>query len=156
MDKLTNLRPFVRLCQLSGFIPFRMEVDSETKKFQQFSFSFHHPLTWWFFIIKFIIFVSFYMLFSISQKFFPQLNAEWGSKISICFVSMIIFQYLIIVVMQLSMFRCSRLRKAIELIVKAKQTLNSVSKMAEHKNTVTRRTFFGLLLIFILVKPVVN
>ena len=156
MDKLTNLRPFVRFCQLSGFIPFRMEMDSETKKFQRFSFSFHHPLTWWFFIMKFIIFVSFCMMFPISQKHFLQLNAEWGSKISNCFVSMIIFESLVLVMFQLTLIRYSHLRKAVELIVKAERTFKSVSNMVEHKNTVTQRTFFGLLFIFIQVKPVEN
>ena len=156
MDKLTNLRPFVWFCQLIGFIPFRMEMDSETKKFKRFSFSFRHPFTWWFFITKFICFVSFCMMFSISQKFFSQLNAEWGSKKGICFMTTIIFLCLINVVMQLGMFRCSRLGKAIELIVRAEETFKSVSKMADRKNTVTQRTFFGLLFIFSKVKPVAN
>ena len=156
MDKLTNLRPFVRLCQLIGFIPFRMEVDSETKKFQRFSFSFRHPLTWWFIITKLSNCVSFCIGVYISISIFSKLNAEWSSKKGICFISSSMFQCLVIVIIQLALVRCSYLRKAIELIVRAEGTFKSVSKMAEHKNTVTQRTFFGLLFIFSKVKPVAN
>ena len=156
MDKLTNLRPFVWFCQLIGFIPFRMEVDSETKKFQRFSFSFRHPLTWWFSITKLsnCVFICIAVYTKISG--FSKLNYEWSSKNGICFMSMLIFHYLFIITIQLALVRCSHLRKAIELIVRAEGTFKSVSKMAGRKNTVTQRTFFGVLIIFIQVKPVVN
>ena len=156
MDKLTNLRPFVWFCQLIGFIPFRMELDSETKKFQRFSFSLRHPLTWWFTITKLsnCVFICIAVYTSISS--FSKLNAEWSSKKGICFISMLIFYVLVIVIIQLALVRCSHLRKAIELIVRAEGTFKSVSKMADRKNTVTQRTFFGVLIIFSQVKPVVN
>lgn len=51
MAILETLRPFFRLCQLSGFIPYRMEFVGETggsNKTCRFSFSFKYPITWWY------------------------------------------------------------------------------------------------------------
>ena len=156
MDKLTNLRPFVWFCQLIGFIPFRMEVDSETKKFQRFSFSFRHPLMLWFAVSRILIFVSFFITFYVVILYFPLFNSEWSSRKGFSYITVMIFQSVVSLMIQLTLIRCSRLRKAVELIVKADGTLKSISNMVEHKNTVTQRTFFGLLLIFIKVKPVEN
>ena len=48
MAGLTVLGPFLRLCQISGLVPFRMEIDPQTKQFQRFVFSYFHPITVWY------------------------------------------------------------------------------------------------------------
>ena len=48
MDGLAQMRWFTRLCQICGFHPFRIEIHPETERFQQFTFSYLHPITFWF------------------------------------------------------------------------------------------------------------
>ena len=48
MTGLAELYPFVRFCQVCGFCPFQMEIHPETKEFQRFTFSYLHPVTFWF------------------------------------------------------------------------------------------------------------
>ena len=40
MEGLEKLRPFVRFCQIVGFFPFRMEMDLQSGKLKQFTFSY--------------------------------------------------------------------------------------------------------------------
>lgn len=48
MSNLDSLLIFFRLCQFSGFLPFRMEIDQTTGGLKTFSFSLRHPVMWWY------------------------------------------------------------------------------------------------------------
>lgn len=48
MSHLDSLHYFFRLCQFSGFLPFRMEMDQTTARLKTFSFSLRHPVMWWY------------------------------------------------------------------------------------------------------------
>ena len=50
----------VRWCQLIGLVPFRMERDAESGRFLRFSFSWRHPLTYWWLTCK-ILYVTAYV-----------------------------------------------------------------------------------------------
>ncbi len=47
-----NLDWLVRWCQLIGLSPFRMERHPESGRFQRFAFSWRHPLTCWWLLLK--------------------------------------------------------------------------------------------------------
>ena len=149
MEELTNLRPFVWFCQFSGFIPFRMEIDPETKKFQRFSFSFRHPLTWWFAFVKImslgLLYFDFYVIQSLLSK--ADDNLQW-----ICSLCQEIFQVAIVVVVQLVLLRVSHLIKAIEWARKADETWASTANMAVHTDNVIYRTFAGIFFTLCAVK----
>ncbi|XP_046447321.1 uncharacterized protein LOC124196350 [Daphnia pulex] len=51
MSVFEQLRPFVSLCQACGMIPFTIEQNQITNKFEKFTFSFRHLTTWWFFLV---------------------------------------------------------------------------------------------------------
>ena len=53
MSFMQELGPFVRLCQFTGLISFRMILDAETGRFQSFAFSWRQPITWFFIILFF-------------------------------------------------------------------------------------------------------
>ena len=149
MEELTNLRPFVWFCQFSGFIPFRMEIDPETKKFQRFSFSFRHPLTWWFAFVKImglgVLYSDFYVIQSLLSK--ADDNLQW-----ICSLCQEIFQVAIVVVVQLVLLRVFHLIKAIEWARKADETWASAANMAVHTDNVIYRTFAGIFFTLCAVK----
>jgi len=50
----------VRWCQLIGLVPFRMERDAESGRFLSFSFSWRHPLTYWWLSSKILYVVALY------------------------------------------------------------------------------------------------
>ena len=153
MDKLTNLRSFVWFCQLSGFIPFRMRIDPETKKFSGFSFGLHQPLTWWFFVSKIVFLGYLYILFhSLLPGLLMMLKAEEVSLRANSFLIQIIFLLVILVTIQYIILRCSHLKKAIELIQKADETLRYLPHKAVQKDTVIRRTLIGVVTSIALVK----
>ena len=152
MENLQHLRPFVWFCHLSGFIPFRMRIDPETK-FQRFTFSFRHPLTWWFFVSKIIFLVFLYVfLNSMLPTLLLTLNAKEISLRALSFQSQVIFQIGILTTIQCIVLRCSHLRKAIELIQKADETLKSLPHTVVQKDTVIRRTLIGVVASITLVK----
>ncbi|KAI9565951.1 hypothetical protein GHT06_009749 [Daphnia sinensis] len=51
MSVFEQLRPFVRLCQVCGLIPYTMKRNSITGKFEQFTFSVRNVSTWWFLLV---------------------------------------------------------------------------------------------------------
>ena len=141
MEELTNLRPFVWFCQFSGFIPFRMEIDPETKKFQRFSFSFRHPLTWWFAFLKILTWLSLcYVIVSWARE---MSRAKQLSLEHICSMSLGIFHLLAMITVQFTLLHCSSLAKAIASIKKADE---SYECNLLHEDTVIRRTSIGFLL----------
>ena len=48
MSLIEQLRPFLSLCQASGFMPYSLECDLNTKKLLKFGFSWSNFITWWF------------------------------------------------------------------------------------------------------------
>ena len=146
--------PFVRLCQLSGFIPFRMEIDPLTKTFRRFNFSLCHPLTWWFVGVKMACSTSFVFSAQLVQSLLLEIQADEAYRLKICLCCQEIFEMTCLTLIQLSLFRCSHLRKAAELIRKADETLQCVSNAALQRDTVTRRIIVGVLFTLCQVKSI--
>ena len=59
LEVMIQLRPFLRVCQFVGMIPFRLEIDPETNEFLRFSFSFKYPITWWYILLTVLDLCSF-------------------------------------------------------------------------------------------------
>ena len=47
MAGLEELHPSIQICQTFGAFPFRMEIDTDTKRLKQLLFSLFHPVTYW-------------------------------------------------------------------------------------------------------------
>lgn len=47
MAGLERLRILLLWTNVTGLLPFRMELDRDSGKFHGFLFSYRHPLTWW-------------------------------------------------------------------------------------------------------------
>ena len=154
MGGLENLRLFIWFSQLCGFIPFRMQINAETKKFERFLFSFRHPLTWWFLFLKTVSLSGLVLLiypFVMKSKG-PNHEKEDTFLKKICSKFADVAQFAVSFSCQLVMFRSSHLGKAVELIVKADEQMESVSNTAVHKDGIIRRTLSGIFLAVASVK----
>ena len=154
MEGLAKIGPFVQICQLIGFIPFRMEIDPQTKTFRRFTFSMRDPLTWWFIVLK--IFALGALSFSLYTTLFsspidPMLKDEAVSLKEISFVCQTIIAIAFDFTLQFVMIRYSNLGNAIEFIKKADETLESVSNVERRKDSVISRTIVGVLFTLCLV-----
>ena len=152
MEQLTNLRPFVWFCQLSGFIPFQMRIDPQTNKFQRFTFTFRHPFTWWFGFLHIFSASYIYAVYRSLEAILTSYVKTQSDLIKYYFLCVTIFQVVTLVTASFSFLRCSRLGKAIELIQKVGETLKSLSNMAEPKDTVIRRSIIGVATSLVVVK----
>ena len=152
MEGLAKIGPFVRICQLIGFIPFRMEIDPQTKTFRRFTFSMRDPLTWWFIVLK--IFALGALCFSLYAILFSSPIDPMPNDEAVKFVSSVCQPIITIASMfieQFFMIRYSNLGNAIEFIKKADETLESVSNIERRKDSVISRTIVGVLFTLCLV-----
>ena len=145
MKGLAKLHPFIRICQLSGFIPFRMEIDPLTKKFQGLAFS--CLLGWWSAFLKMISLAG--VIFIIMWDIVPKSLVARGEQASLktfCFQCMGVSQVISVFMIQLTALRSNHIRKAMELIQEADDILESVANSAVPEDTIVRRTFIGAVL----------
>ena len=76
----------VRWCQLIGLVPFRMERDAESGRFLRFSFSWRHPLTYWWLTWK-IIYIAAIVFYNTAKCFYIEERAsQFQSKEVLVFV----------------------------------------------------------------------
>ena len=147
MEGLVGLRPFVWLGQLSGFLPFRMEVEPETGKFLRFRFSFRHPLTWFYISTKIMFLLSLYWHVGSEDLPWADASGEGMMLIRICTTFYSISLVVTELVVPLIVLRCRRLGNAVELIRTTDATLESMGAKATGGDGVIRRTWIGLLLM---------
>lgn len=153
MEGLAKLTSFVRYCQLCGFSPFRIQIDPQTRKFQQFTYSFRHPVTWWFFLVKIIFLGGLAAIFySVKSASILSENKEEATHFDLLNISVVLFCTTIFIIVQLNILNYSTLAEAIEYIKKADQILDSISSATLCKDSIIRRTLAGIVFSFSWVK----
>lgn len=141
MSTLEKLRSFFRLCQFLGFLPFRMNIDDETGKFQGFSYSWKYPITWWYIVTSIASIVFFVFLLEVLFKssdiddlpFIIKITTK--TDIVLNFVLIISTRYWLI-------FKHRALANAIEFMKKIETNLERDS-YPNCKNGIKFRTVFG-------------
>jgi hypothetical protein len=149
MAGLEHLRWLVWFCNVTGVLPFRMENDRKTKKFERFTFSWCHLVTWWFIMI-----VSFYSLTSVFFfKIFLDVYYSFADNQSkLTTFSMFLFMITNSVTHlcpRILIFQYRKLQKASDYVNKVDQLIGKVGKWP---CTSKRRIIIGMLPIFITVR----
>ena len=153
MSTLKDLDPMIRICQIIGLFPFRMELDPVTGQFVRFIFSWCHYVTWYFFALIFLQ-VGMGVIGFWGQKQFVSSNLFDSSfqqlpTSVLVLVGVSVFTYfLLLIVVKIVVFRYTHLSKAIELFRKLDQLL---PEMSYNKNTIRKRTLIGCIITVILV-----
>lgn len=156
-----ELRLFVRLCQITGLIPYSIEYDPKTGQFERFSFAWRKFLTWWYVGILVLqgsiainntvqVYRSLQTQFSASgTKYLP-------TAVVILSGSSQLFYFAIVVIVRVTVVRYSRLCKAIQLIREVEQHLQNrrLSNKYDCKNTIAHRAIIGFVLSLLFVRSI--
>lgn len=155
MSALKQLKPFVRVCQISGLIPFTMETDPETKEFLKFGFSLKSATALWYFTILFFVIISFILpsttlsstnMSSIYENAVDNMNL---STVGLLLLGATQFSYMILFsIKRVTVLRYKHLRKAVALVKEVEQHL---SDLPQCKNTVILRTVIGIIIAVVMV-----
>ena len=87
MAGLEELRFLIVWGNVIGVFPFRMELDPFTKKYKQFTFSFKHPLTWWFLFCSILqIIPPIYLVLSYKDLLKPDFKQQLPNLLVIALV----------------------------------------------------------------------
>lgn len=141
-----ELQLFVRLCNLTGLLPFRMILDEQTRRFKRFDGHWSHPAKWW---CSFVMAIQIAVL--VVNFFWLVLFHSKGINLSIVY-KLVFFlylsNYLILLLLspRLFLFRLRHLQTAFECLHRIDRMIISNSKSS---NTTRRRTFIGILIILI-------
>jgi len=135
MKGLEELRPFIWLCQLSGFFPYRMEVDRVTKRFKRFTFSFSHPVTIWYFSLQSVFLalitdVWMYNKFDVPHS--PSLTFL-HHYLSLMRLSDMISVYVLI-------WHCSLINRAVAFLLEVNESLKHIG---DKSFNITRHIYIG-------------
>lgn len=158
---MNQLRPFLRICQFVGMIPFRLEIDPETDEFLRFSFSFKYPITWWYILLTVLDLCSF-CISAISSRsvkiFIEQSNAVFTSTSSLLDVISTLMTFTLIVYMVIGIgSRLIPLRHSVftEILHCVKTVDDSLRILNQREDCVVpsikRRVCFGIALSLIWV-----
>ena len=146
MAGLEDLRPFIWLCQICGFFPYRMEVDAVTKRFKRFTFSYFHPVTFWYLFVQFCSFASYYVLGLYKTQKMEQ-DPIKGFSVLVSYFALT--QTSDIFLVYGLVFRCSLISKAAEILPEMNETLETVTFLGSSLN-ITRRVIAGTVYSLIL------
>lgn len=113
MARLESLSSFLTLCQISGLLPFCMEINPETRRFERFTFSYFHPLILWYAFNKII-----------NAVYFSRIIYRY-MEISLYAANYLLFSgfYLVFFILP---FLCYRIRNAIKSINRFDETLEDL------------------------------
>ncbi len=154
MSALKQLKPFVRLCQISGLIPFTMETDPETKEFIKFGFSLKSAPAVWYFTILFVVILSFLIPTSTLSINFSSIFENVVTNMILSTVGVLLlgashFSFMILFnIKRVTVLRYKHLRRAVVLVKEVEQHL---SDLPHCKNTVKLRTIIGLTIAILMV-----
>ena len=105
----------VRWCQLIGLVPFRMERDAESGRFLRFSFSWRHPLTYWWLTCK-ILYVTAYVSYNLNRWTTLEkkvaIYQSTKTEILVLFVGTVFSATTCLFIPETLVFRCSYFSKA--------------------------------------------
>lgn len=157
MSVFKQLRPFVFVCQLSGFSPFYMESKKSTNQFIKFSFSWKKPVTWWFTFIFVAQFVFAYFDTSILWDFFYEEGVDKGNipSVIVLFNLLELVSFFVLIgVARYVIYRISHVKRAIKLIQKVDHILNSPDFPGTNILSIKRPVVAGIFLTFLCVSCV--
>ena len=143
MDGLEDLRPFIWLCQICGFFPYRMEVDAVTKRFKRFTFSYIHPITIWCFSLQLYHLVSYVNSFTVSMHLEQGIPTH-GSQILRMFLCL--SEYLDNFVLWAVVYRLWLISKALEISGEMDQSLPTI------RLKIAVRTYMAIAYVLLSVK----
>lgn len=154
MSALKQLKPFVRVCQISGLIPFTMETDPETKEFLKFGFSLKSAPALWYFTLLLLVILSFTIpmatlssnISSIYENAVDNLNL---STVGLLLLGATQLSYAVLFnIKRVTVLRYKHFRRAVALVKEVEQHL---SDLPQCKNTVILRTVIGLIIAVFMV-----
>ena len=153
MEGLEKLRPFVRFCQIVGFFPFRMETDLQSGKLKRFTFSFRHPVTWWYMMILILcgIQIGMHLLCEMNTDVL-EATQKLDYRLRMCFSVFSIIGITLTIFWRCTGFHLSYFGKALQLAIKVDQNLEFLTKKSVHKDTLTLRIYIGLIVTVTMVK----
>ncbi len=142
MSALEKMRSFFRLCQCAGLFPFRMEINKQSGKFEQFSFSWRYPVTWWYITLAFSQLIMFYFMMSATLIMSTEKQENLPIIIYISITgSSAIFLLIVISVRFWITFHFAALRQAINHLKLVEQSLTNHSDY--HHCTIKIRIVIG-------------
>ena len=143
MSNLKIFCRFFRVFQISGILPFRMEIDATTGNFSKFSYSLKYPITWWCVITSIISTVFFVFLI---EEFFSTSDEleDLPSVITVTTKTEIILNTIIILSNRYWLVLQSRnLTKAIKFMKK----IETHPGANDYQNSMKFRITFGAIFI---------
>ena len=150
MSGLEGLRPFFRFCQWFGFLPYRMEINKETGRFEKFSFSWQNPITWWFIFFSIVNSVVHSSVATLVFKN-PTVNS-FPIAVRATTITVFVSFLLILLLARYSLiFRFPTLCKAIEFIRKTDQSFIINDQYLVCRCTLKQKTILGLVATFLWV-----
>ena len=148
MAGLERLRWLVWFCNVTGVLPFRMEIDSKTKKFERFAFSWCHFVTWWFILIVSIYILIIVLFFKIFLDVYYSFTDNQSTLTTFSMFLFMITNSATHLCPRILIFQYRNLQKASDYIKKVDQL---ISKVGKWPCTSKRRIIIGMLPIFITV-----
>jgi len=151
MSALNDLRPFVRLCQIFGVIPFSMEVDPETKSFRRFRFSIKSITACFYYFAMVCQVVSFLVIGGVLWMQYK--SAEYVYMHLPVAVALLngSSQFIFFCVQVLKRVVFLRYRTLSRIVALIKEVDRHLFAPPECKSTVLKRTIVGLLFLISLV-----
>jgi uncharacterized membrane protein (DUF485 family) len=155
MSVFEQLNPFVSLCQACGMIPYTVERNSATNKFEKFTFSFKHFTSWWFFFGLVLQVAFIVMLGAYSNEFSQELTSDQKMPVTvpILFGVTQLFQFAELLLSRWIVFRFRRLRNLVKAIQEVERLFGE-KFLAQHStknSSVTIRFVIGFILVTITV-----
>ena len=152
MSALEQMRPFFRFCQFVGFFPFRMEINRQTGKFQQFSFSWRNSVTLWYLTLTFSQFIAFGTMLStaLPNTTLKSINLPITVTMSVA-GSALIYCLLILSARFWITVYFTALRQAIQQMQIVEQSLREQHPIPDCRCTIKIRIFIGLILSIVWV-----
>lgn len=147
MSAIEQMRPFFRFCQAVGFFPFRMEIDKRTRKFQELSFSWRYPITWWFSALTLIqLFTSYFTMSPVLKD--QELN-KLPTTIHVSVSTSGVIYFLVVLSSRFWItLRFPTLRNALRRMQQVEQ---SIEEHPDCRCTIKRRMIVGFICIFLWV-----
>lgn len=153
-----HMRPFVFFCQILAVFPFYVESDPETKKFKKFSFSFKHPVTWWFLLVLFLQITFLGLTSLITWKFFfedDQIRLSVPRILTDFFYLEHVWMLLFMALVRFLLFKYPSLRKVVNIVQNVHNALGVEDFSLEGIPSVKKRIIQGLWLAFFSVSNAV-
>lgn len=153
MSVFEQIRPFVNLCQACGMIPYAIENNLMTNKFNKFTFSFKHRVARWFlFILALqIAIVCLARYFSVSKQ--DDISTDQSLPITIKILSAVnsISSLVQLLFSRWIVLRYRRLQRAIEAVQQVERLFGE-EFIAQHKSSLKTRIIIGFILILVTVR----